>query len=98
MTTRTGCIRNVPGRTCAASHRSRPEQARRADESGSTTAATGNANAALYQIVLTRMSSDPETRNYVRRRRAEGLSTREIMRCLKRYVARQTFKHLPRAA
>ncbi len=56
------------------------------------------ANAALYQIVLTRMSSDAETRNYVRRRRAEGLSTREIMRCLKRYVARQTFKHLPRAA
>ena len=56
------------------------------------------ANAALYQIVLTRMSSDDETRNYVRRRRAEGLSTREIMRCLKRYVARQTFKHLPRAA
>ena len=56
------------------------------------------ANAALYRIVLTRMSSDPETRNYVRRRRAEGLSTREIMRCLKRYVARQTFKHLPRAA
>ncbi len=57
-----------------------------------------HANAALYQIVLTRMSSDDETRNYVRRRRAEGLSTREVMRCLKRYVARQTFKHLPRAA
>ena len=56
-----------------------------------------HANAALYQIVLTRMSSDDETRNYLRRR-AEGLSTREIMRCLKRYVARQTFKHLPRAA
>jgi transposase len=57
-----------------------------------------HANAALYQIVLTRMSSDPATRNYVRRRRAEGLSTREAMRCLKRYVARQTFKHLPGAA
>jgi len=57
-----------------------------------------HANAALYQIVLTRMSSDARTRNYVRRRRAEGLSTREVMRCLKRYVARQTFKHLPRAA
>ena len=56
------------------------------------------ANAALYSIVLTRMSSDPATRNYVRRRSAEGLSKREIMRCLKRYVARQTFKHLPRAA
>ncbi len=57
-----------------------------------------HANATLYQIVLTRMSSDDETRNYVRRRRVEGLSTREIMRCLKRYVARQTFKYLPRVA
>ena len=56
------------------------------------------ANAALYRIVLTRMASDDQTRNYVRRRRAEGLSTAEIMRCLKRYVARQTFKHLPQAA
>ncbi len=53
------------------------------------------ANAALYRIVLTRMSSHPETRIYVTRRRAEGLSTPEIMRCLKRYVARQTFKQLP---
>lgn len=55
-------------------------------------------HAALYRIALTRMSGHAETRNYVRRRRAEGLSTAEIMRCLKRYVARQTFKHLPRAA
>lgn len=55
------------------------------------------ANAALHRIVLVRMSSDAQTRSYVRRRSAEGLSKREIMRCLKRYVARQTFKHLPRA-
>ena len=53
------------------------------------------ANAALYRIVLTRMSSHEETRRYVARRRSEGLSTPEIMRCLKRYVARQTYKHLP---
>jgi len=53
------------------------------------------ANAALYQIVIVRMSSDARTRNYVKRRRAEGLSKREIIRCLKRYVARETFKHLP---
>ncbi len=53
------------------------------------------ANAALYRIVLTRMSSHPETKAYVTRRRNEGLSTPEIMRCLKRYVARQTYKHLP---
>ena len=56
-----------------------------------------NTNSALYRIVLTRMSSHPETRRYVARRRAEGRSTAEIMRCLKRYVARQTFKHLPGA-
>ena len=52
------------------------------------------ANAALHRIVLTRMSSHPETKTYVARRRSEGMSTPEIMRCLKRYVARQTFKHL----
>jgi transposase len=56
------------------------------------------ANAALYRVVLTRMSSHEETRRYVARRRAEGLNTAEIMRCLKRYVAREVFKQLPRAA
>ena len=56
-----------------------------------------NANAALYRIVLTRMSSHEQTRTYVARRRAEGRTTAEIMRCLKRYVARQVFKHLPAA-
>ncbi len=54
------------------------------------------ANAALYRIVLTRMSRDERTRTYVARRRAEGKNTAEIMRCLKRYVARETFRHLPR--
>jgi transposase len=57
-----------------------------------------NANAALYHVVLTRMSSHDQTRQYVTRRKAEGLTTAEIMRCLKRYVARQGFKHLPAAA
>ena len=56
------------------------------------------ANAALYRIVLTRMSSDERTRTYVARRRDDGKNTAEIMRCLKRYVARETFKHLPRTA
>jgi transposase len=52
------------------------------------------ANAALYRIVLTRMSGDPETKAYVARRRDEGNNTAEIMRCLKRYVARETFQHI----
>ncbi len=47
------------------------------------------ANRALYTVVLTRMRVDPRTRDYVARRTAEGLSKREIMRCLKRYVARE---------
>ena len=52
------------------------------------------ANAAFYRIVLTRMSQDPRTKTYVARRRDEGKNTAEIMRCLKRYVARETFKHI----
>jgi transposase len=56
------------------------------------------ANAALYRIVLTRMSGDERTRAYVTRRRDEGKNTAEIMRCLKRYVARETFKHLQHVA
>jgi transposase len=52
------------------------------------------ANNALYRIVITRMSSDDRTRTYVTRRRAEGKSTGEIVRVLKRYVAREVFRHL----
>ena len=54
------------------------------------------ANHALWRIVFTRMSSDERTRKYVARRLAEGRSTREIMRALKRYVARELYPHLVR--
>ena len=53
------------------------------------------ANHALWRIVFTRMSSDPRTRAYVDRRSLEGRSKPEIMRVLKRYVARQVYHHLP---
>jgi transposase len=52
------------------------------------------ANRALYMIVITRMGHDAETRAYVERRTAEGLSKKEIIRCLKRYVAREIYKIL----
>jgi transposase len=52
------------------------------------------ANHALYRIVITRMSSHPPTRAYVARRTKEGLSKKEIIRCLKRYVAREVYPHL----
>ncbi|MGH3286374.1 MAG: IS110 family transposase [Streptosporangiaceae bacterium] len=53
-----------------------------------------SANNALWRIVITRMSSHPPTRAYVDRRTAEGLSKKEIIRCLKRYVAREVYRHL----
>jgi transposase len=52
------------------------------------------ANHALWRIVITRMSSHPPTRAYVERRSEEGLSKKEIIRCLKRYVAREIYRHL----
>jgi transposase len=52
------------------------------------------ANSALWTIVLTRMSNHAPTRAYVERRTTEGLSKPEIMRCLKRYVARELFPHI----
>jgi transposase len=52
------------------------------------------ANHALWRIVITRMSSHPATRAYVDRRTKEGLSKKEIIRCLKRYVAREVYRHL----
>ena len=52
------------------------------------------ANHALWRIVITRMSNHPATRAYVDRRTAEGLSKTEIIRCLKRYVAREVYRHL----
>ena len=44
------------------------------------------ANSALHMVVVCRMRTDGRTRAYVARRTLEGLSKREIMRCLKRYT------------
>jgi transposase len=56
------------------------------------------ANHALWRIVITRMSSDARTRDYVERRTKDGLSKAEVIRCLKRYVAREVYPHLRPAA
>ena len=55
-------------------------------------------NRALHTIVLVRLRVDPATRAYAARRRAEGRTTKEIIRSLKRYVARQLFRSLPATA
>jgi transposase len=54
------------------------------------------ANRALWTIVISRLASDPETQAYMERRVKEGRSKREIIRMLKRYVAREVYRQLPR--
>jgi transposase len=48
-------------------------------------------NNALWTIANNRLIHDPETRAYAARRTAEGLSRREILRCLKRHLARRLY-------
>lgn len=52
------------------------------------------ANNALHRIALVRWSHDPRTRNYVARQLAAGRSNKDILRLLKRAIAREIFKHL----
>lgn len=52
------------------------------------------ANCALHMAAISRLRVDPCTRDYAARRTAEGLSKKEILRCLKRYLARELFKLL----
>jgi|BarGraNGADG00212_1021973.scaffolds.fasta_scaffold30396_1 transposase len=52
------------------------------------------ANHALWVVAMTRLNSDPATKAYMVRRTAEGKTRREIVRCLKRYIAREMFQLL----
>ena len=47
--------------------------------------------------IVTRIRMDPTTRAYVERRTAQGRTSKEIRRCLKRYLARQLYRHLATA-
>ena len=52
------------------------------------------ANHALWRIVTVRLSCDDTTQKYMARRTAQGRTEREIVRCLKRHVAREIFRLL----
>jgi transposase len=56
------------------------------------------ANAALCRVIIVRMREHQPTLDYVRRRTAEGRTKPEIIRCLKRFVAREIFGYLCRPA
>ncbi len=55
-------------------------------------------NKALHMAVIVRMTHDADTKAYVERRLAEGLTKREIRRILKRYLARQIHRALTAAS
>jgi transposase len=50
------------------------------------------ANSALWRIAMTRLRHDPATRNYRDRRASHQKTPKEIMRCLKRYIAREVYR------
>ena len=54
------------------------------------------ANSALWRIVMVRIAHDPTTTDYFERKVKEGRSKRDIIRLLKRYVAREVYHYLPR--
>ncbi len=55
------------------------------------------ANSALWRIVMVRIAHDPETTAYFERRVKEGRTKRDVIQMiLKRYVAREAYRYLPR--
>ena len=56
------------------------------------------ANAALHRIVVVRLRYDPRTQEYMQRRTEEGMSKSEVIRCLKRYVAREVYSVIQKPA
>ncbi len=64
-------------------------QRRRLDRGGNR-----QINAALHRVIVTRARCHAQTRDYIARRRSEGKSTREAIRCLKRYLARRVWRLL----
>jgi len=56
------------------------------------------ANHALWRIAMVRLRCDEETKAYSARRRAQGKTKRDVVRCLKRHIAREIFLHLTKPA
>ena len=52
------------------------------------------ANRALHMIAVVRLRYDPRTIDYMQRRLTEGLSKKDVLRCLKRFIAREVFHDL----
>jgi transposase len=57
-----------------------------------------HANCALWRVVIVRLATHQPTKNYMARRTQQGMSKAEIIRCLKRYVAREIYRELTPSA
>ena len=55
-----------------------------------------HANYALHMIALSRLRTEQRTKTYASKRTRQGKTDREIMRCIKRYIARETYRVLVR--
>ena len=88
-----GCAAKRPSPRSAGPAPSRRPQAPQC-ATDSTAAANRQANNALWRIAMTRLRVDERTIAYAQRRRAQGKTTREILRCLKRHIAREIYRLL----
>ena len=73
-----------------------PSKRPRAPASATAPDRGGNrqANNALWRIAMVRLSTDERTKAYAQRRKTEGKTPRETLRCIKRYIAREVYKPL----
>ena len=94
MTIPSGCVLKPPGLTFCGVAPIPASSGKTSNRYRLNPGGDRQANHALWRIVFTRMGSHQHTQVYVERRLKEGLSKVEIIRCLKRYVAREVYHHL----
>jgi hypothetical protein len=75
-------------------HRPIPDSSGRTDRHRLNCSGDRQGNNALWRIALVRTHCHPPTRALVERRTKQGLSKLDIMRCLKRSIAREVYPHL----
>ena len=86
--------RKPPSRNSAAGVPSPPPPAGPRGGTASTGGGHRQANAALYRAVIVRMQYHQPTQDYVVRRTSDGRTKREIIRCLKRFLAREIYQRV----
>ena len=95
VTTPSGCTQKRPGPICAGPRPSRRHQAR-ATGTASIVVVTARPTVRCGALSWSASPHDPETTAYFERKVKEGRSKRDVIRLLKRYVARELYRYLPR--